>query len=215
MTMSPTLDTEQLFWKEGHTVVGLDEVGRGACAGGLSIGAAVLHPSTAIHEYPFSEVKDSKLLSKKKRTQLAPDIMASVLSGAVGSASAKEIDDFGITESLRRAAMRALAGLSVKPTLILLDGPFNYIKHPELKVVTVVKGDMSILSIAAASVIAKVSRDEEMRVLGETYPEYDFARNAGYLSPAHKEALSQHGLTAHHRASWSFAKPSIENPTLF
>lgn len=203
---APDLDVERSCWAAGESLVcGLDEVGRGSWAGPVMIGAVVVPRGDVPSGSRIAEVRDSKLLSAAKREALYPVVREWAVSSAVGSASPAEIDELGMTGALRLAAQRALAGLEVTPERILLDGPHNYVGHP-CPVTTIVKGDMTSLSIAAASIVAKVERDRVMRSLAEEYPEYHFEQNAGYGSAAHKAALKEHGALPVHRRSWSFMR---------
>jgi ribonuclease HII len=189
-------------------VAGLDEVGRGAWAGPVSVGV-VVH---AFDRRPPKGIRDSKLLSELRREELYPLVAAWCTEWAVGHASPQECDDLGMTRALRRAAHRALAQLAVVPNVVLVDGGHDYVTEPDPDptqsatppVRTVVRGDRSCLSIAAASILAKVTRDRMMRSWSESFPPFDFDRNKGYPSPSHRTALSGFGLTSIHRRSWSF-----------
>ncbi|NYI03108.1 ribonuclease HII [Allostreptomyces psammosilenae] len=180
------------------TVVGLDEVGRGSWAGPVMVGAAVTDLSA-----PPEGLTDSKLLTPKRREAMAEQLSGWVTAYASGQATVREIDDLGMTEALRRAATRAIEALPVRPDAVILDGKHDYLGKP-WRVTTVIKGDQSCVTVAAASVLVKVERDALMVRLGEDCPEYDFGSNAGYPSPIHKAALRQHGPSRHHRISWAF-----------
>lgn len=207
MAASPHLDLERSFWDAGiHLVCGMDEVGRGAWAGPVTIGAAVLAPCDLPVDGPLARVRDSKMLTPKVRSELLPHVRSWVVACAVGEATAQEVDRFGMTASLRLCGERALASLAaqgVTPGRVLLDGPHDYLSRPDL-VTTLVKGDATSLAIAAASIVAKVHRDGWMKGLSVTYPGYGFERNAGYGSPAHRQALKDLGATDEHRRSWAF-----------
>lgn len=179
-------------------VAGVDEVGRGAWAGPVSVCAAV----TGLRRPPEG-LTDSKLLSPKRRTTLAAQLEGWVTAHALGHSSPEEIDALGMTAALRLAASRALEALPVRPDAVILDGNHDYLGSP-WKVRTVIKGDQSCVSVAAASVIAKVSRDRMMAELGSTHQDFAFAANAGYPSPVHKAALAERGPTPYHRLSWSY-----------
>ncbi|GAA3376528.1 ribonuclease HII [Streptomyces sannanensis] len=179
-------------------IAGVDEVGRGAWAGPVTVCAAV----TGLRRPPAG-LTDSKLITPKRRTELAGQLEEWVTAHALGHASPEEIDGMGMTAALRLAAERALEGLPVRPDAVILDGKHDYLGEP-WQVRTVIKGDRSCVVVAAASVIAKVRRDAMMAELGEEYAAFDFAANAGYPSPAHKAALEQWGPTPHHRLSWSY-----------
>ncbi|MEU0411632.1 ribonuclease HII [Streptomyces griseorubiginosus] len=179
-------------------IAGVDEVGRGAWAGPVTVCAAV----TGLRRPPQG-LTDSKLLSVKRRTALAEELRTWVTSYALGHASHEEIDDLGMTAALRIAAVRALEALPVRPDAVILDGKHDYLGTP-WKVRTVIKGDQSCVAVAAASVIAKVQRDKMMAELGIDHADFDFAANAGYPSPVHKAALEVRGPTPYHRLSWAY-----------
>ncbi|SDO74861.1 ribonuclease HII [Actinacidiphila guanduensis] len=181
-----------------RTVAGVDEVGRGAWAGPVTVCAAV----TGLRRPPEG-LTDSKLITPKRRTKLAAVLTDWVTSYALGHASSEEIDDLGMTAALRLAAVRALEALPEQPDAVILDGKHNYLGGP-WTVRTVIKGDQSCVAVAAASVIAKVHRDGAMAELGAEYTPFAFADNAGYPSPVHRAALEEHGPTALHRLSWSY-----------
>jgi ribonuclease HII len=179
-------------------VAGVDEVGRGAWAGPVTVCAAV----TGLRRPPDG-LTDSKLLTARRRTGLATVLTGWVTAHALGHASPEEIDEFGMTAALRLAAVRALEGLPVVPDAVILDGKHDYLGGP-WRVRTVIKGDQSCVSVAAASVIAKVHRDAMMAELGADHIPFGFADNAGYPSPVHRAALEELGPTPHHRLSWAY-----------
>ncbi|MGW1837480.1 ribonuclease HII [Streptomyces sp. BBFR2] len=179
-------------------VAGVDEVGRGAWAGPVSVCAAV----TGLRRPPAG-LTDSKLLTPKRRTDLAEVLDDWVTAYALGHSSPEEIDALGMTAALRLAAVRALEALPVRPDAVILDGKHDYLGAP-WRVRTVIKGDQSCIAVAAASVIAKVRRDAMMAELGAEHAAFDFAGNAGYPSPTHRTALEEHGPTPYHRVSWSY-----------
>lgn len=182
------------------TVAGIDEVGRGAWAGPVTVCAAV----TGLRRPPEG-LTDSKLITPKRRTRLAAVLTGWVTSYALGQASSEEIDELGMTAALRLAALRALDGLPEPPEAVILDGKHNYLLGGgPWQVRTVIKGDQSCVSVAAASVIAKVQRDGEMAELGTDYAPFAFHENAGYPSPVHRSALEELGPTPLHRVSWSY-----------
>jgi ribonuclease HII len=180
-------------------VAGVDEVGRGAWAGPVTVCAAVVRPG---FPSPPSGLTDSKLLSAARRSSVASELLSWVEAYAIGSASHEEIDAAGMIVALRRAAHRALDALPVRPDAVLLDGPHNYI-GPPWQVRCEVKADLRSVSVAAASVIAKVHRDSLMASLDDGAP-WAFAENAGYPSPAHQAALASLGPSPWHRLSWSY-----------
>src|SRR5215469_11970068 len=180
-------------------VAGVDEVGRGAWAGPVVVCAVI---ARAGFPAPPEGLTDSKRLTARRRAQLAAELPAWAECYAIGAASHEEIDALGMTAALRRAAVRALDGLAApRPGAVLLDGSHDYIGRP-WPVRCAVKADLRSVSVAAASVLAKVHRDRLMAGLG--YPEFAFAENAGYPSPAHQAALAALGPTPEHRLSWSY-----------
>lgn len=179
-------------------VAGVDEVGRGAWAGPVTVCAAV----TGLRRPPEG-LTDSKLLAVKRRTVLAEELREWVTSFALGHASPEEIDRLGMTAALRLAATRALESLPVRPDAVILDGKHDYLGG-SWRVRTVIKGDRSCVPVAAASVIAKVRRDAMMAELGLEHAQFDFAANAGYPSPVHRAALEEWGPTPCHRLSWAY-----------
>ncbi len=195
---APGLTNEQALWDAGHDiVVGIDEVGRGAWAGPLSIGAVVVPRDRRIYK-----LRDSKQLTEVEREALFDRVADWCQAWAVGHVSHAECDELGMSAAQKLAAQRAIAGLGVSPDAVLLDGNWDFVGHPVTR--KLVKGDATCLSIAAASILAKVTRDRLMRADDETYPGFDFAFNKGYPCPRHKLALQAYGPTAIHRRSWVF-----------
>jgi ribonuclease HII len=182
------------------TIAGVDEVGRGAWAGPVVVCAAVVR---AGFPEPPGGLTDSKRLTAKRRAELAAELPGWVAGYAFGSASHEQIDALGMTAALRLAARAALGQLPERPGAVLLDGKHDYIGSP-WRVRTAVKADLRSVSVAAASVLAKVHRDTLMAELGESCPDFAFADNAGYPAPAHLQALTAHGPTPYHRLSWSY-----------
>lgn len=211
MTTAPTLRVErELLRTRCARLAAVDEVGRGALAGPVSVGVVVVDASTASAP---TGVRDSKLLSAAARAELDPRIRRWACDVAVGHASSAEIDEVGIIGALRLAGMRALGALrGPAPDLVLLDGSHDWLTAtPDLfsepavsapPVVARVKADLTCAAVAAASVLAKVERDAYMSELHDLHPEYEWALNKGYSAPAHIEALRRFGPTAHHRVSW-------------
>ncbi|GAA2818409.1 ribonuclease HII [Kitasatospora paracochleata] len=195
----PTHAVERSLRRAGASVVvGLDEVGRGAWAGPVTVGAAV----TGLRKPPEG-LTDSKLLTERRRAALAPVLADWVTAYAIGQASSEECDELGMTAALRLAATRALEALPVRPDAVILDGKHDYLGGP-WRVRTVIKGDQSCVCVSAASVLAKVQRDGLMAELGADHPAYAFEENAGYPSPVHRAALEEFGPTEHHRLSWAY-----------
>lgn len=204
----PSLEVESALFAQGvRFVIGCDEVGRGAMAGPVSVGMAVIDAQSGA----FPEgLRDSKLLSEKRREALAPLAAGWVLHSAVGEASAAEVDQLGITACLGLAGKRALlalhaGGADVAASVVLLDGSQDWLNPAlgsPLPVQTRIKADRDCASVAAASVIAKVHRDRQMIAAHAEHPFYGWEGNKGYGSPAHMAAIAEHGATALHRVSW-------------
>ncbi|HEX5615145.1 MAG TPA: ribonuclease HII [Acidimicrobiia bacterium] len=198
---TPTLRVERAHRKAGDRVVcGIDEVGRGSWAGPVTV-AAVVAPDRHLRG-----VRDSKLLTPLERTACAARIREWATAIGVGHATHRECDELGMTEALRRAASRALdelARVGVVPDRIILDGNHDYLRANG-RVRTIVRGDATVLSVAAASVVAKVTRDALMTEAAEHYPAYGFETNRGYPAPVHRCALAAYGPSAIHRRSWVF-----------
>jgi ribonuclease HII len=197
----PTLEVEQRCWDAGDRVVcGLDEVGRGAWAGPATIAAVV--PGRE----PIPGVRDSKQMSPAARERGAVAVRDWAEAIGIGHASPRECDELGMTKALRLAGMRALAEVEAQgfvPDRILLDGTHDFLGLGA-RVTTVVKGDATCLSIAAASVVAKVTRDALMAEAAADFPAYGFEGNKGYPAPVHQMALNAYGPTTIHRVSWAF-----------
>jgi ribonuclease HII len=197
----PTLRLERKCRAAGDRVVcGIDEVGRGSWAGPVTVAALIAPPEH------LAGVRDSKLLTPEERDVCAVKVRDWALAIGIGHASHVECDEQGMTEALRRAANRALEQLSAQgyePDRIILDGNHDYLRSNG-RVRTVVKGDQTVLSVAAASVVAKVTRDALMAEEAEHFPAYGFESNRGYPAPVHKSALAAWGPTTIHRRSWIF-----------
>jgi len=215
---------------DGLLVAGIDEVGRGAWAGPASVGIAVFRTDVP----PPEGICDSKALAEEEREEIFPRVAAWCREWSVGHADPIECDRLGMTAALRLAAHRAMAGLRTCPDAVLLDGSFDYVTEPDPEngtrfgttepdraknrsaktprpaigasptVRTVVRGDAACVSIAAASIVAKVTRDRMMRSLAPSFPAFDFDRNKGYPTRVHKLALRGFGLTSIHRRTWAF-----------
>ena len=216
--VEPRLTLERRLLREHPIVIACDEVGRGALAGPVAVGAAVVTPVGARRRIPAG-LRDSKLVPEPKRADVAARAAAWVSASAVGWASSAEIDEIGIMRALGMATIRALAdlrrqGVVPEEAIVLLDGNYDYITAAGAQGLTVrpvIKADRDCASAAAASVIAKVSRDALMTDLHDEVPQYHWVRNKGYASPDHREAIQEHGLSRHHRSSWAIA----DWPTLF
>lgn len=194
----PSLAVERSLWDDGHdVVVGIDEVGRGAWAGPISVGAAVLPADRRVYR-----VRDSKMLTEPERERLYDRVAAWCRAWAVGHASQEECDTLGMSAAQKLAARRAIDGLGLVPDQVLIDGAWDFAAEGQAR--RLVKGDATCLSIAAASILAKVTRDRVMRGEAEHYPLYDFEYNKGYPCPRHKLALKAWGPSAIHRRTWVF-----------
>ena len=188
-------------------VLGIDEVGRGPLAGPLVVGAVILPQDERTW---FSELKDSKKLSIKKRETLNELILAESTTG-LGWVAAEELDKLGITESLRLATRRAvkqIQSLHTPFSQIIIDGNLNFLANTPLEkyTSTLIKADAKIREVSAASIIAKVARDHYMIELAAKYPDYDFDKHVGYGTKTHIEAIYKHGLTPEHRKSFEPCK---------
>ena len=187
---------EDSFYAQGYQVIcGVDEAGRGPLAGPVCAAAVILPPHLEI-----PGLTDSKKLSDKRRRELYPVIKEQALAYGIAFASHEEIDEINILQATFLAMERALAQLQLRPDLALIDG--NREKDFGLPVKTVVKGDSLSANIAAASVLAKVTRDDLMDTLSEEYPQYGFAVHKGYGTKAHYEALTEFGPCPIHRMSF-------------
>lgn len=176
-------------------IVGIDEVGRGSWAGPLTVGAAVVPLDRRVYK-----IRDSKMLTEDEREALFDRIAEWCVSWSVGHASAQECDELGMSDAQRLAARRAIMGLGMEPDHVLVDGNWDFVGGAT----RIVRGDSTSLSIAAASILAKVSRDRIMRALAEHHPGYNFEGNKGYPCPIHKAALQAWGPSSIHRRSWVF-----------
>jgi ribonuclease HII len=193
---SPGLALERRLWESGREiVVGMDEVGRGAWAGPLTVAAAVLPADRRVYK-----VRDSKMLTEAEREALFDRVAGWCRAWAVGHASAAECDELGMSAAQRLAARRALDGLGVEPDAVLVDGSWDFVGGAS----GIVGGDATCLSIAAASILAKVTRDRIMRAEAEHFPAYWFESNKGYPGPRHRAALQWLGPCTLHRRTWAF-----------
>ncbi|WP_369052859.1 ribonuclease HII [Kineococcus terrestris] len=215
---APSLRLERQLLRAGHPLVaGMDEVGRGALAGPVSVGVVVVGPAT--RSAPVG-LRDSKLLTPAAREELAPRVRRWALAHAVGHAEPAEVDAAGIVAALRLAGRRALAQLPVAPSVVVLDGDHDWLGDPPETalpglesagpalpcaappVTTRVKGDVTCAAVAAASVLAKTARDALMVALDAEHPGYGWAGNKGYSAPDHLAALAARGVSQQHRRSW-------------
>jgi len=183
---------------------GIDEAGRGPLAGPVIAAAVILGDGP-----DWSAVNDSKKLSESKRENLAAYIKSHAKAWALGRSEVAEIDRLNILNATLLAMQRAFAELSQPTELVLVDGNFS----PEFDVLSyaVVKGDQRVKAIAAASILAKVARDQELRELDQDFPEYGFAQHKGYPSAKHLSALQQHGPCRHHRTSFRPVRECLQS----
>ena len=189
-------EIENSLYSNGFKIIcGVDEAGRGPLAGPVCAAAVILPKGLVI-----PGLTDSKKLTDKKRRELFPVIKEQAIAYGIGLASHEEIDEINILQATYLAMERALAQLTVKPDIAMIDG--NRAKDFGLPVRTVVKGDSLSMNIAAASILAKVTRDDLMLEMAEKYPEYSFEVHKGYGTKAHYEALRQHGASAIHRKTF-------------
>ncbi|MHA7264078.1 ribonuclease HII [Arthrobacter sp. TMN-37] len=224
---APTLSFERTFTQAGHRyVAGCDEVGRGALAGPVSVGLVVIDLNAV---KGLRGVRDSKLLSAAERTALVPRIRRWAAAYGVGHASAAEIDADGLMAALRAAGNRAWEQVlaTVRPDAVILDGNHDWLSARgqgslfdtgpvptgcDSPVTTRIKADLDCLSVAAASVLAKVERDALMASLALEHPEYGWDVNKGYATAAHRAAIDGRGATDHHRRTWRLG--STERPAV-
>ena len=200
---APVSVHERRAWDAGRAVVGIDEVGRGAWAGPVTVAAVVLDPNALP-----DGVRDSKRLSPARREVVADVVRARARRVGFGVAEHGEVDAVGLAAALTEAVRRALDAVLSGPDapidpLVLVDGPHDLLRRDGVDVVTLVRGDAASRSIAAASVVAKVNRDHRMEREHPAYPEYGFASNRGYASPEHVAALERLGPCPLHRRSWA------------
>lgn len=201
MIVTPDLTYETNLWHYYKYIAGLDEAGRGALAGPVAVGTVILPNDPAVLVSTLTGVRDSKQMTPLERESLAPRIRETALTWAVGFASAEEIDAYGIVPATRLAALRALQGLSLSPRYLLTD--FR-LELPQLDIpqTALVKGDALCLSIAAASVLAKTTRDALMRELDLQYQGYGLEKHKGYGTLSHRLAMKRMGISPIHRKTF-------------
>ncbi|MEX1112046.1 MAG: ribonuclease HII [Candidatus Andersenbacteria bacterium] len=202
MPISPTFQYEEQYWKQDIiAVAGVDEAGMGALAGPVVAAAVILKP-TAFSKNITSLVRDSKTLSAKRREYLVSLIHHGALAWAVGEASVEEIDTLNIRVASHLAMRRAIDTLSQTPDILLIDGT-PATPHPLIPAVNIIDGDALSISIAAASILAKVHRDLLMQEIDKEFPQYGFAGHKGYGAKIHMDALQAHGACPHHRRTYA------------
>ena len=192
-SLSP--EYENILWNEGRIPAGVDEAGRGPLAGPVVAASVILS-----REEPVYGLNDSKALTSAKRSGLYEEIYKKAVSVAVGIVENEIIDEINILQATIKAMEKSILGLSVIPDLVYIDG--NRPTTLEIKQQTIVKGDTKCQSIAAASIIAKVTRDRIMEELDKVYPLYGFSKHKGYPTKAHYEAISKYGPSPVHRLSF-------------
>ena len=185
------------YLNSGVIEAGCDEAGRGCLAGAVYAAAVILPP-----DFQCELLNDSKQLTERQRYQLRPIIEQEAVAWAVGVVTPEEIDKINILQASFLAMHRAIDGLQVRPQHLLIDGN-RFRKYNDLPHTTVVKGDGKLMSIAAASVLAKTYRDDYMLQLHEQYPYYGWDRNKGYPTKEHRQAIEQHGTTPYHRLTFN------------
>ncbi|MEZ5176135.1 MAG: ribonuclease HII [Acidimicrobiia bacterium] len=195
---SPKTDLERALWASGReVVVGFDEVGKGAWAGPLTVGAVVIPK-----DHRMYKIRDSKQLTEDERERILDRVTDWAQAWSVGHASAVECDELGMSAAQRVATHRAIAALGTDFDHALVDGKWDFVGRGNTT--TIVKGDQRSLSIAAASIVAKVTRDRIMRAASAEYPWYAFDSNKGYPCHRHRAALASLGPSTVHRRSWAF-----------
>ena len=185
------------YYEQGRVEAGCDEAGRGCLAGSVYAAAVILPP-----DYHNERLNDSKKLTARQRYALRQDIERNAVAWAVGVVTPQEIDQINILNASILAMHRALDQLQVRPEAIIVDGN-RFKPYRDLPHTTIVKGDGKYLSIAAASILAKTYRDDEMVRLAQEYPDYDWQHNMGYPTRKHREAIRQHGVTPYHRRTFN------------
>lgn len=194
----------EFIYPKANLIAGVDEVGRGPLVGAVVTAAVILDPNN-----PIVGLADSKKISEKKREKLFDEIKEKALCWCIGRAEPEEIDKINILHATMLAMQRAVAGLSIVPEFVLIDGN----RCPELPMPSqaVVKGDSLVQEISAASILAKVVRDREMVELDKAFPEYGFAKHKGYPTAYHLEKLAQYGATEFHRKSFAPVRRALDS----
>ena len=193
----------EIIRPQNKLIAGVDEVGRGPLVGDVVTAAVILDPNK-----PIAGLADSKKLTEKKRLALFDEIVEKALCFHIARASVAEIDEINILHATMLAMKRAVEGLSIPAEFVFIDG--NRLPDINLPAQAVVKGDSLVAEISAASILAKVTRDNEMKALDGEFPDYGFAGHKGYPTKAHLQALATHGITPHHRRSFKPVRTIIE-----
>ena len=204
----PDASRERALHQNGaRTIVGIDEVGKGSWAGPLVIGIAMLSDDVIFADQPavaLGGVRDSKQLLEAKREAMFDEVSAKCLRWSTGLATAAECDELGMVAAQRLATTRGFAALGLNIDVAIVDGRWDFVSPHARNVVLEVKADVSCVSVSAASVLAKVTRDRMMRESANDYPQWHFDTNKGYPCPKHRTALQGYGPCAIHRKSWAF-----------
>lgn len=194
----------EFIYPKANLIAGVDEVGRGPLVGAIVTAAVILDPNN-----PITGLADSKKLTEKKREKLFDEIQQKALCWCIGRAEPEEIDNINILHATMLAMQRAVAGLSIVPEYVLIDG--NRCPKLPMPSQAVIKGDSLVQEISAASILAKVIRDREMVELDKTFPEYGFAKHKGYPTAYHLEKLAQYGATEFHRKSFAPVRRALDS----
>ncbi|WP_272691287.1 ribonuclease HII [Providencia sp. PROV132] len=194
----------EFIYPKANLIAGVDEVGRGPLVGAVVTAAVILDPNN-----PITGLADSKKLTEKKREKLFDEIQQKALCWCIGRAEPEEIDNINILHATMLAMQRAVAGLSIVPEYVLIDG--NRCPKLPMPSQAVIKGDSLVQEISAASILAKVIRDREMVELDKTFPEYGFAKHKGYPTAYHLEKLAQYGATEFHRKSFAPVRKALDS----
>ena len=191
------------FLEEGRIEAGCDEAGRGCLAGPVTAAAVILPP-----DFSYDMLNDSKQLTEHQRDLLRPIIEREALAWAVEFVSPQEIDEINILRASFTAMHRAIDRLTIRPEALLIDGN-RFIPYPNIPHTCIVKGDGKMMSIAAASVLAKTHRDEYMRRIAQEFPQYGWEGNKGYPTKAHRAAIAQYGTSPYHRMTFQLLDPQL------
>lgn len=198
------IDLERESWEDGRVVVGIDEVGKGSWAGPLMVGAVVIPTGDRL-----PGVRDSKAMTERARESIFDELADWCSHWSIGVVSATECDTLGMSAAQRLACRRALEGLGVEVDVAISDGRWDFVSPLVPEVVMRVGADADSLSVAAASVLAKVTRDREMRALAQHHPGYSFQTNKGYPCHLHRAGLGWFGPSVEHRRSWAFMDSAV------
>lgn len=202
MASKSKIEFPEFVYPEANLIAGVDEVGRGPLVGAVVTAAVILDPNN-----PIEGLTDSKKLTEKRREALAIEVKEKALAWTIARADADEIDELNILHATMLAMQRAVAQLSTQPDFVLIDG--NRCPTLPMPSQAVVKGDLRVAEISAASILAKVARDSEMKELDKLYPDFGFAKHKGYPTKLHFEMLAKHGPTPQHRQSFKPVKRAL------